>query len=210
MLRSRPFAPDTPDRVRLDDGTERDVPDAMTLAEFEAFPWPLQQHWELIWGSPVMTPSPVPFHQDLNFVIATWISAQLAAIPGHKMLQDEDVLPPGTDNYLRPDIIVFRRDEVDMTRVPVRALPQLVVEVSSPSNAAYDWGDKKVAYAEAGVPEYWIADPATCALAVFHLDEAGQYVQQHVDGAGFVASKFFGCGVKITFDGQDYHVHHSA
>lgn len=101
---------------------------------------------------------------------------------------------------------MFRREEIDMSRVPVRALPLLVVEVVSPSNAGYDWGDKKVAYAEAGVAEYWIADPATCSLAVHVLSQRGNYVPEHVDGDGFLRSPFFGCGVRINFDGQDYRV----
>lgn len=156
-----------------------------------------------------MSPAPIPFHQDLVFVIARWISEQLDSRPELKMLTDEDVLPPGSENYVRPDVVVFRRDEVDMSRVPVRALPLLVVEVLSPSTAGHDWGDKKIAYAEAGVSEYWIVDPATCSLAVHINPQGGEYSQQHVDGEGFVHSPFFGCRAKIEFNGQDYKVSHA-
>jgi Uma2 family endonuclease len=208
MLRSRPFAPDTPDQVRLDDGTTRQVPDTMTLDEFMAFPWPQNQRWELLWGSPIMSPAPIPFHQDLVATFIVWMSQQLAGMPDYKLLHDEDVLLPNRENYVRPDIMVIRRDEVDMARVPVRALPALIVEVSSPSNAGYDWGDKKVAYAEAGVREYWITDPATCALAV-HVLAGGEYRQEHIDGEGFVASEFFTCRLKVEFSGQDYAVRHA-
>jgi Uma2 family endonuclease len=206
MLRSRPFAPGTPERVRLEDGTERAVPETMSLADFMAVPWPEKQHWELLWGSPVMSPAPIPFHQDLIITLTHWMREQLGAGSDFKLLMDEDVLMPGTENYLRPDILIFRRDEVDMSRVPVRALPLLVVEVLSPSTAGYDWGDKKIAYAEAGVSEYWIVDPATCSLAVHIQPQGGEYSQQHVDAEGFVQSPFFNCRVRIAFDGQDYEI----
>jgi Uma2 family endonuclease len=206
MIRTRPFAPYTPARVRLDDGTERDVPETMSAAEFMAMPWPEKQHWELIWGCPVMSPAPVPFHQDMVIALIRWIGDLLDDRRDFKMLQDEDVLLPGAENYLRPDIAVFRRAEIDMSRVPVRALPPLIVEVLSPSTAGLDWGDKKVAYAEAGVSEYWIADPASCSLAVLVNPDRGEYSQIHADGEGMVRSPFFDRRLKLEFDGQDYRV----
>lgn len=41
----------------------------------------------------------------------------------------------------------------------LRIVPELVVEVLSPSTAAYDRGEKKLIYERNGVQEYWIIDP---------------------------------------------------
>jgi Uma2 family endonuclease len=38
-------------------------------------------------------------------------------------------------------------------------VPDLVLEVLSPSNRQYDLGEKRSAYREAGVPEIWFVDP---------------------------------------------------
>ena len=38
-------------------------------------------------------------------------------------------------------------------------VPDLILEVLSPSNRAYDLGEKRSAYREAGVPEIWLVDP---------------------------------------------------
>lgn len=38
-------------------------------------------------------------------------------------------------------------------------VPDLIVEVLSPSNRGYDLGEKRSAYREAGVPEIWFVDP---------------------------------------------------
>ncbi len=41
----------------------------------------------------------------------------------------------------------------------VEGVPDLVIEVASPSTAGYDRRQKQDAYARAGVREYWIVDP---------------------------------------------------
>jgi Uma2 family endonuclease len=53
--------------------------------------------------------------------------------------------------------------------------PDLVVEIASPSTAAYDRDPvegKRGAYASMGVPEYWLVDPATRTVEVLALDGA--------------------------------------
>lgn len=45
----------------------------------------------------------------------------------------------------------------------------LAVEVLSPSTAANDRGIKKDTYEKVGVREYWIVDPVSKAIEVYHL-----------------------------------------
>lgn len=47
----------------------------------------------------------------------------------------------------------------------------LVVEVVSADNPARDLIDKRMDYAEAGIPEYWIANPVTGTLTVLVLSD---------------------------------------
>ena len=47
----------------------------------------------------------------------------------------------------------------------------LVIEVMSPDNPNRDLVQKRADYAEAGVPEYWIADPRHETILVLGLDE---------------------------------------
>ena len=54
-------------------------------------------------------------------------------------------------------------------------IPDLVVEVISPSNSYIDRYSKKVKYEQFGVKEYWIADPANQTLEIFALGSAGNY-----------------------------------
>lgn len=64
---------------------------------------------------------------------------------------------PEPATSLQPDLVVVEDSEVgevQLTRTPV-----LVVEVLSPSTRRHDLGSKRLAYAAAGVPVYWLIDP---------------------------------------------------
>ena len=56
----------------------------------------------------------------------------------------------------------------------IRIVPDLVVEVLSPSNKSRDRGEKKAIYERNGVREYWLLDPIARHLTIFHL-ENGRY-----------------------------------
>lgn len=206
MAGLRTFGIDTPEVIRLDDGREFRVPERMTLAEFEAVPWPEKQHWELIEGTPIMSPAPIPLHQLLMFALAYQMKAWANELGDFVVLQDEDIQPPGTENYVRPDVNVFRAEDVDLNRVPVRAIPVIVAEVLSPSTAGDDWSLKTKAFAEAGIKEYWIADPATGNLSIMIKPRGGRYSHQSADAQGFVESPFFKRRVRIRFVGKDFKV----
>ena len=53
-------------------------------------------------------------------------------------------------------------------------VPDLLIELVSPSSVRRDRYDKKALYARFGVKEYWIGDPANQALEILTL-ENGQY-----------------------------------
>ena len=52
----------------------------------------------------------------------------------------------------------------------------LVVEILSPESIGRDRGDKFFEYQEAGVPEYWLIDPATARAEFYQLDPHGNYL----------------------------------
>jgi Uma2 family endonuclease len=73
-------------------------------------------------------------------------------------------------SYLVPDLFVVRADaDRDGAALRPSDVP-LVVEVLSPSNRGRDLVLKRHEYAAAGIPLYWIVDPADRALRVLELD----------------------------------------
>jgi len=72
---------------------------------------------------------------------------------------------------LQPDVIVVLNANLGIL-IPERIVgaPDLVVEIASPGTAGYDRRQKQDAYARAGVPEYWIADPIARTIEVLRLN----------------------------------------
>ena len=81
---------------------------------------------------------------------------------------------------VQPDILVVLNKNLDrVLDSRIIGAPDLVVEVASPGTTTRDRCEKYDAYASAGTPEYWIADPIAHTVEVFIL-EAGNYYSQGV------------------------------
>lgn len=88
--------------------------------------------------------------------------------------------------FREPDVLVLR-DRADpryQDRFWLGA--DLVAEVVSPDRPERDLVDKRADYAEAGIPEYWIADPRHDTVTVLTL-AAGGYVEHGVHSRGDTA-----------------------
>ena len=163
-------------------------PMATTPADW--VPGPKQGHWtyadyaalsddgnryEVVSGVLFMTPSPGGAHQDAVGEIFTYLREHVKQGGlGLVRIAPFDVeLAPGT--VVQPDVFVVLSEHFDkITDNRILGAPDLVVEVASPGTAIYDRHNKLEAYARAGVPEYWIANPATHTVEVLVL-ESGKY-----------------------------------
>lgn len=84
--------------------------------------------------------------------------------------------------YREPDLLFLRAERDHFRHDRYWASADLVVEIVSPKQPERDWETKRIEYALAGIPEYWIADPRDNTLTIFTLDdgatayrEAGRY-----------------------------------
>ncbi len=116
--------------------------------------------YQLIAGELIMTPSPTPFHQSIVLNLASALNPIIVQRRlGKIFIAPLDVYLSEEDIY-QPDLIFIRADRAAGVRKDkLRVIPDLVVEVLSPSNAYFDFTRKKETYCSAGVSEYWIIDP---------------------------------------------------
>jgi Uma2 family endonuclease len=132
--------------------------------------------YEIIEGHLFMTMSPSYFHQ--------WILRRLdynLGVPAEEAglafcaTAPTGLFMPGCDP-VQPDfaLVVASRSEIIHDR-RIYGVPDLIIEVQSPGNAAYDENEKFNAYAKAGVPEYGIISPAKHTLTLYRLVEPGRY-----------------------------------
>jgi Uma2 family endonuclease len=170
-----------------------------TYADF--LEWDESERYEIIDGMAVKMPAPVTSHQiilvEMLYQIRHFLrtgTAKVFVAPYSVRLRPKQDL--SDDTVLEPDIIVI----CDPSRIDQRGCngaPDMVVEILSPSTAHYDRGVKLRKYLEAGVREYWIADPDAKSLAK-HLLENGAYAATEYGSAAKVPlSVLPGCVISL-------------
>ena len=73
------------------------------------------------------------------------------------------------DTIVEPDISIIC-DHDKLTDRGCSGAPDWIIEIVSPSNSGHDYIRKLNLYAEAGVREYWIVNPMTKLVYVYHFE----------------------------------------
>ncbi len=144
-------------------------PKLATIEDYELLPEGAP--YQLINGELIMSPSPTYFHQTIttnilltlgNFVKSNDLG-RIVSAPLDVRLSDRDVF--------QPDLVFVRKERLPMTgRDKINIIPDLVIEILSPSNAYYDLTHKKNIYCQYGVEEYWIVDPEEQTIEIMRKD----------------------------------------
>ena len=138
-----------------------------------------QNEWreELLGGEAVAMSPAATNHNRVSGMIYHIFQSYLKGKHCIPFPDGETVILSEKDHFVPDGMIVCDRDKIKATGV--YGAPDLVVEVLSPSTAKRDRGYKKDAYQAAGVPEYWIVNPADRSVEVYLLAE-GQYTLDNV------------------------------
>jgi len=148
----------------------------------------IKEEW--IDGNVMMSPRPQYNHIEINGALYSKLKDYFSgkckvAIEGALFLTKENPIElkqdlnklkkliNGKEAELVPDVAVYCNKEQIFKR-GFLGIPQLVVEVLSPSNADDDTIKKRKVYEDFGVPEYWIASPMTKKIYVHNLQN-GRY-----------------------------------
>ncbi len=162
-----------------------------------------EQHYEIVNGVLLILPAPSWSHQEIVGEIFAYLRdyVRAHALGGVFTAPIDVELSP--ENVFGPDVIVLLKAHADkLQERHVVGAPDLVVEVASPSTAAYDRLVKYDIYARAGVLEYWIVTPETSSIEVLGLEDGhyrslGRYSGQQtlpsrvVAGLDVSVEKFF-------------------
>jgi len=139
--------------------------------------WDDDTRWELIDGVPYMMSAPNRQHQGILGNLHGQFWSFLRGKPCKVYLAPFDVrLNANTlDNtVVQPDLVIICNHSV-LDKAGCKGVPDMVVEVLSPSTSRYDRTLKFNTYLESGIREYWVLDPETKTLAV-HLLKDNEYV----------------------------------
>ena len=130
---------------------------------------------ELIDGQIYYMSAPSRIHQKILMFLSKTIANYIDSKDGScevypapfavKLFEDDD------KTVVEPDISVIC-DPNKLTERGCTGAPDWIVEIVSPSTSSHDYIRKLNLYAKAGVKEYWIIDPRTEKVFVYHLDQA--------------------------------------
>lgn len=156
----------------------------ITLSEYWQVVEALDGLWELADGELYEMPPPNMDHQGLIGYLYFILRAHLdGATPrlGYAWLGVGVAL--SDTMMLIPDLVFVSSQREDVIQPNyVDGVPDLVVEVLS-TNRQHDLTLKRGWYASAGIPEYWILDPANDTLTILELS-GSEYVERSVLSRG--------------------------
>ena len=133
------------------------------------------ERYELLDGAILVTPGPGRWHQTV--VVELTVLLRTLRPDGLVVKVAPFDVALADDTVLQPDILVAAA--ADLTDKELPAAPLLAVEVLSPSTRRIDQLLKRDRFAAAGVPSYWLIDPAVPSATVLEL-EAGTYREVRV------------------------------
>jgi Uma2 family endonuclease len=131
------------------------------------------KRYEIIDGELTMTPAPLPRHQEVLLALGARL---LQFVDSHSLgkvyVAPIDVALSMVD-IVQPDVLFIARDRIQIVaRKNVVGIPDLVIEILSPSSSRRDREEKLSLYQRFELPEYWIVDPDTETIEVYFYAES--------------------------------------
>lgn len=133
--------------------------------------------YEIFNGELCLVPAPSTNHQsvsrNLEFLIWNFVKqrglGKVFYAPIDVVFDDDEVF--------QPDIVFIKSENQSIIgENAIQGIPDLIVEIVSPSSTFYDTIEKKDIYRKYGVKEYWIIFPDEKVIEVLSL-EKGEYLE---------------------------------
>jgi Uma2 family endonuclease len=168
----------------------------MTAEQFDALPEEEGRKWELLDGELIEVSSATPKHNRILARLVTLLNAFAEARRLGAVLPETD-LAVRANTRLRPDLGFFSAETwstVDLDRVPVVQIPDMAIEIVSPSETSTAINRKIDAYLKWGVQEVWLIEPEIRTLFVHTLAGA----QRLTEGAYLMSDLIPGWRIQVS------------
>jgi len=165
-----------------------------TYADLESFPE--HEIWELIDGTPYLQARPSRAHQHCLTQLIIQFGNFLEDKPCNVYTETAvwlDLKPTdqrkNSSQHVVPDLLIVC-DEDKLQDEGIYGVPDLIIEILSPSTAGLDMIKKYNQYLVAGLQEYWIVDPFYQLVKVYLLEE-DRYLEKIYESEHKVPVKIF-------------------
>jgi Uma2 family endonuclease len=162
-----------------------DVRTRLTSAEFRQFcelPHNAHKRFELHEGEIVEMPSPSPLHQWIVAELLYLLKAFLRIQPLGYVFGDNLDYEPADGVIVQPDLSFVSYARAPSLPERFTLMPDLAVEVRSPSNAERDLLRKVLLYFAYGAREVWIIYPDERMVRLYTPAAQGANVRQFTEG----------------------------
>ena len=148
--------------------------------------------YEIIEGELYAMPAPNWDHAATIMNLLFLLGPVIHSLGGKLATAPLDVFFHGGDP-VQPDIVVILPGSAAIGKGRgVEGVPDLLIEILSPSNRGHDLLTKRSLYARAGVREYWIVDPANRTFEILALDRDAFHSVQIAAGGEDAISPLLG------------------
>jgi Uma2 family endonuclease len=143
---------------------------------------------ELIDGKVYMSPAPTPFHQIVLGNLNDVLRSEAKKNGGIVFFAPVD-LHIDNRNVFQPDLLYISAAKREIiTERGIEGVPDLVVEVISPSNVYLDRSVKKKRYLSMGVSEFWLLNPINKWLKIYTPETGEDTPKMELSETGLVTS----------------------
>ena len=150
------------------------------------------RHYEIIEGELYEMPAPNVDHATTILNLVLMLSPVIQSLGGKLFFAPLDVFFQGA-NPVEPDIVVLLPGWQGRIRQRgPEGIPDLLIEILSPSNRVHDLLTKRSLYGRAGVREYWIVDPMGRTVDVLSHDRGALHPVETASGEDAVVSPLLG------------------
>ena len=173
------------DYLEWDDGKRRELIGGVA---YEMFP------------SQTMSPAPSWEHQGILVELAGQIREYLKGKHCKVFVAPFDVrlnAETTDDTVVQPDLVVIC-DRTSLSGTGYMGVPDLVMEVLSPSTAAHDRFRKFNLYLRHGVREYWIVDPDSKTVSAHVLENGRYYTTSYAETDTAPVGVLEGCVIDLA------------
>lgn len=133
--------------------------------------------YEIFNGELLTVPAPSTDHQEISRNIGSLIWSFVKQKGIGKVFNAPVDVVFDDDEVFQPDIVFIKTgNQHIIKKSAIKGIPDLIVEIVSPSSAFYDMVEKKEVYRKYGVKEYWLVFPDEKVIEIFILGKEG-YVE---------------------------------
>jgi Uma2 family endonuclease len=164
--------------------------------------------YEIIDGKLYVTPAPAMRHQLVSARLLIILHQHVISARIGFVFHAPTAVILGPHRQVQPDLLFISRERTKLVKSKeVDGAPDLAVEIVSPSSKKTDRVVKSAAYADSGIPWYWIVDPDERTIEEYQL-ENGQYrlTRKWEDADVFEPTLFPGLTLPLEglFDWSDF------